>query len=71
MKRPFLSLSISLIIGGAIGNVIDRLRFGAVFDFLDFSIGSHHWPAFNLADTFIVVGAFALILDGLRNKSKT
>lgn len=71
MKRPFLSLSISLIIGGAIGNIIDRLRFGAVFDFLDFSVGSHHWPAFNLADIFIVVGAFALILDGLRNKSKT
>ncbi len=47
---------LALIIGGAIGNLIDRIRFGAVVDFLDFHIGPHHWPAFNVADICICVG---------------
>lgn len=55
-------ISLGLIIGGALGNVADRIRFGAVMDFLDFHYQSHHWPAFNLADTFICVGACILIL---------
>lgn len=54
-------LGLALIIGGAIGNVVDRIRAGAVLDFLDFHYKSMHWPAFNLADTFICVGAFLLI----------
>lgn len=58
-------LALILIIGGAIGNVYDRLRFGAVIDFLDFHIGSIHWPAFNLADSFIVLGVMALIASSL------
>jgi signal peptidase II len=49
-----------LLVGGALGNVIDRLYFGAVFDFLDFHVAGWHWPAFNAADSFIVVGAFGL-----------
>ncbi len=61
--RPALALG--LIIGGAIGNLIDRLRFGAVADFLDFHAFGTHWPAFNAADSAITVGAIVLILDSL------
>jgi len=57
--------AIGLVIGGAVGNVIDRLHAGAVADFLDFHIAGYHWPAFNLADSMIFVGAAALILDSL------
>ncbi len=60
------ALSISLILGGAIGNVIDRLYFGYVIDFLDVYYGSYHWPAFNIADSAIVVGAALLIIDSFR-----
>jgi signal peptidase II len=59
------ALGIGLVIGGALGNVIDRWRFGAVVDFLDFHVAGWHWPAFNLADCGIVVGAAVLLLDGL------
>ncbi len=60
-KNKLLQVSLGLIIGGAIGNVIDRVRFGAVFDFLDFSYNGYHWPAFNLADSTICVGATIII----------
>jgi len=60
-----LAVAIGLVIGGAIGNVIDRLRFGAVVDFLDFHVGSWHWPAFNIADSAICVGVAVMLLDGL------
>lgn len=62
------ALSLSLIMGGAIGNVIDRLQYGHVIDFLDFYAGSWHWPAFNVADSAITVGVILLALDGLRKK---
>ena len=52
-----------MIAGGAIGNLVDRLRFGAVVDFLDFHIGAIHWPAFNVADIFITVGVLLYILN--------
>jgi signal peptidase II len=58
-------LAIHLILGGAIGNLIDRIRFGAVVDFLDAHLMGYHWPAFNVADSAIVVGAAVLLLDGL------
>lgn len=58
-------IALGMIIGGAIGNVIDRVRLGAVFDFLDFHIGESHWPAFNLADSFICIGAAILILQSV------
>ena len=65
VESPLLAGAISLIIGGAVGNVIDRIRFGAVVDFLDFHIGSWHWPAFNIADSAICVGVAVMLLDGL------
>ena len=58
----FTSLALGFVAGGALGNVIDRLRYGAVTDFLDFYHGSYHWPAFNLADSFICVGAVLLVV---------
>jgi len=54
--HPVLSVGLALIFGGAIGNLIDRLRFGKVVDFLDFYVGSLHWPAFNVADSGITIG---------------
>jgi signal peptidase II len=57
--------AIGLVIGGAIGNVIDRLRLGAVVDFLDFHVGTWHWPAFNVADSAICVGVGLMVIDGL------
>ena len=58
-------IALGLVIGGALGNVIDRFRFGAVVDFLDLHIAGYHWPAFNVADAAICVGAVLLLLDGL------
>ncbi|MBI5492993.1 MAG: signal peptidase II [Deltaproteobacteria bacterium] len=55
-KDRLTSFSLSLIAGGAVGNLIDRVRFGEVVDFLDFHIGAYHWPAFNVADSAITVG---------------
>lgn len=59
--------ALAMIGGGAVGNLIDRLRFGAVADFLDFYIGSYHWPAFNLADAAICSGVLGLIISEFRN----
>jgi len=56
---------IGLVLGGAVGNAIDRLIHGAVIDFLDFHVAGFHWPAFNLADAAIVIGVAAMILEGL------
>ena len=55
-------VSVAAILGGAIGNLIDRLRFGEVLDFLDVYVESYHWPAFNVADSAITVGVIALII---------
>ena len=65
ITSPLLAVAIGLIIGGAAGNVIDRIRLGAVVDFLDFHAGLYHWPAFNVADSAICVGVAAMLLDGL------
>ena len=65
-----LQMGFALILGGAVGNLLDRVRFGYVVDFLDFSISSHHWPAFNVADSAIVAGVGLLFLDMLRNESE-
>ena len=61
-KKLFSVVALGLVIGGAFGNLCDRLYNGAVFDFLDFHIASYHWPAFNFADFSIVIGAFMLII---------
>jgi signal peptidase II len=58
-----LTLGLSLILGGALGNIIDRIRLGEVIDFLDFYLGSYHWPAFNLADSAITAGTFLVALS--------
>jgi signal peptidase II len=63
--NPLLAVAIGLIVGGAVGNVVDRIRLGRVVDFLDFHIASWHWPAFNLADSAICLGVAGLLLDGL------
>jgi len=62
---PLPALALGLIIGGALGNVVDRLRLGAVFDFIDVHLGGYHWPAFNLADSALSIGVALLIIDGL------
>ena len=62
---PLAQIALGGIIGGALGNVIDRLRFGAVADFLDVHVMGYHWPAFNLADSAITVGAVILVFDSL------
>ncbi len=61
-KDKYTRIGFALILGGAIGNVIDRVRLGAVVDFLDFYIGSYHWPAFNVADSAICIGVFLILI---------
>jgi len=65
ITRPFLAVVVGLVIGGAVGNLIDRVRFGAVFDFLDFHAFGYHWYAFNVADAAISVGVALLVIDSL------
>ena len=61
-------IALSLILGGALGNLWDRITLGHVVDFLDFHISNYHWPAFNVADSAIFLGAMLLILDSFRRK---
>ncbi len=70
-NKTLEALSISLILGGALGNVIDRVNLGYVIDFLDVYYGNYHWPAFNVADSAIVVGACLLIIDSFRTKPES
>ncbi len=63
-----LPAALALVLGGALGNVIDRLRFGAVVDFLDFHLAGWHWPAFNVADSAITVGVALLLWQQLTHK---
>ena len=62
--------AMTLILGGALGNLIDRIAYGHVIDFLDFHIGSLHWPAFNVADSAITIGAVLFVLDELRRVNR-
>lgn len=64
-------LALSLILGGALGNLIDRVWLGAVVDFLDFHALGWHWPAFNVADSAITCGAVLMVWDSLRAPSKS
>jgi len=68
--KHVLCLGLALILGGALGNLIDRMRFGHVVDFLDFHAMGWHWPAFNVADSGITLGALLLILDGFVQHEK-
>ncbi|MCC6208054.1 MAG: signal peptidase II [Gammaproteobacteria bacterium] len=65
-----LAAGLALVLGGALGNVWDRLQFGYVVDFIDVYYGSWHWPAFNVADSAISIGAVLLILDALATRKK-
>ena len=65
VDRMILALALGLIVGGAVGNLIDRVRFGAVADFLDVHALGYHWPAFNVADSAITIGVVVLIADSL------
>jgi signal peptidase II len=65
-----LALALSLILGGALGNLIDRVMYGYVIDFIDLYYGGWHWPVFNVADSAITVGAGLLILDAMRGQKK-
>ena len=66
--QTLFSLALSLILGGALGNLIDRIVYGYVVDFLHFHWGEHYFPAFNLADSAITCGALLMILDSLRSR---
>jgi signal peptidase II len=69
-RHVWVVVALGMIVGGAAGNVIDRLRFGAVTDFLDFHWGELHWPAFNLADSAITVGVVILLADALIGRGR-
>lgn len=64
------TVALALILGGAIGNVHDRIAYGSVVDFIEVHIFTYHWPDFNVADSSIVVGACLLLLDSLRTKKQ-
>ncbi len=68
---PLVSYAISFIIGGALGNLIDRMNNGAVADFLDFHLYGYHWPAFNLADSAVFVGVAIILFDDLILKNNS
>jgi signal peptidase II len=67
-RETLMPLALTLVLGGALGNVIDRLRFGAVVDFLDFHVAGWHWPAFNVADSAITVGVALLLWEQFTHK---
>jgi signal peptidase II len=70
VKTYWMGIAIGLIIGGAIGNLIDRVRVGAVADFLDFYIADYHWPAFNVSDSCVFIGVMMLLWDSFFIKSE-
>ena len=69
-EQKLLSLALTLVMGGALGNVIDRLRFGAVVDFIQWHAAGFYWPAFNVADSAITVGAILLVFGQLTVTNK-
>lgn len=68
--QNIFAFSLSMIMGGAIGNVIDRFRYGAVVDFIDVFYQQYHWPAFNMADSAITLGTVLLVIDELRRATR-
>jgi len=70
LRSPLTAVAAGLIAGGALGNAIDRVVYGAVADFFDFYLGTYHWPAFNLADSGITVGVVLLIGDALLRRQQ-
>jgi signal peptidase II len=70
VRTDILAYAIGLIIGGAVGNLIDRVRLGGVIDFLYFHLGSWYWPAFNVADSAICIGVAIMLFDGLLTRRR-
>ena len=70
ISEKLFCIALSLILGGALGNLWDRITLGYVVDFLDFHYGGYHWPAFNVADSAIFIGALFLIFESIQQKSK-
>ena len=68
MRNAYNFIGLSLILGGAVGNLIDRLFYGKVVDFIDFSIGNFHWPAFNVADSSLTIGIGIILITSLLKK---
>jgi len=66
-NETLLAVALSLILGGAIGNLIDRLCYGYVIDFLDAYYGTYHWPAFNIADSAITIGVALMLVDSFKS----
>ena len=69
LRNRLLQVALALVLGGALGNLYDRLAYGYVVDFLEFYVGSFHWPSFNIADSAISVGVALLALEILRNET--
>ena len=69
-RRTLQVLGLSFILGGAVGNLIDRLSIGMVVDFLDFHYGRYHWPAFNVADSAITIGVLLMMVDIVRGERR-
>jgi signal peptidase II len=65
------ALPFALVVAGALGNLVDRIRYGYVVDFVDWYVGDYHWPVFNIADSCIVVGVALILLFGLREGRRT
>ena len=68
MRNVYNFIGLSLILGGAVGNLIDRLIYGKVVDFIDFSVGNFHWPAFNVADSSLTIGIGIILITSLLKK---
>jgi signal peptidase II len=68
-RNHLLQVALALILGGALGNLYDRLAYGYVIDFLEFYVGSYHWPAFNVADSAITIGVGLLAIEIIRNET--
>ena len=69
-NETLLAVALSLILGGAVGNLIDRLAYGYVIDFLDVYYGAKHWPAFNIADSAITLGVALMLIESFLGKTK-
>ncbi len=70
-RDRLLGIALALVVGGAVGNLVDRLRHGAVTDFIDMHVAGYHWPVFNIADSAITIGAVLLLIDSLFGGKKS
>ncbi|PCI18499.1 MAG: signal peptidase II [Piscirickettsiaceae bacterium] len=70
-EERWMAVTISIVLGGAIGNLYDRISYGYVIDFIDVYYGTYHWPVFNIADSAISVGVVMMLLDAFSDKKST